>query len=295
MANFSAAERAILAFFTVGKTVDFQGSTYTIKTAGKPTCPQGEAKTDVYILLQNNCQTHEIKISYKKSNADFLENKIGTERAEKLFGADWQAIIQKSTEKIRKKFLAKPLIYKTKYRRTQAGAITLGWKFELMNKPSGELSGEICLSQEQYLDVHSGINLPEDKRHACVNGIVIKDSGVANYILLGNKYLSAQDVLDNIQCIKDYILKNDPKIYFACKALNYRTFEKRFDGNRPLAVQVDWQIIDNKLTPRLVFDSPLIHKGNAVADKLKECLLELNIATTDDINETNAKFTHVHQ
>ncbi|WP_197718984.1 hypothetical protein [Moraxella cuniculi] len=25
MANFSAAERAILAFFTVGKTVDFQG------------------------------------------------------------------------------------------------------------------------------------------------------------------------------------------------------------------------------------------------------------------------------
>lgn len=45
--------------------------------------------------------------------------------------------------------------------------------------------------------------------------------------------------------IKDYV-KMHPDIYFACKALNYRTFAEKWDGNRPLSVQVNWSAEQNK-------------------------------------------------
>ena len=79
-----------------------------------------------------------------------------------------------------------------------------------------------------------------------------------------------------------------PDIYFACKALNYRTFAKKWDGNRPLSVQVNWSAKQNKLIPELVFDHPLIVKGNEVANRLVHYMKMLNIKNTDDINEDNA-------
>lgn len=295
MVNFRQSEQNILALFTVGQSVIYERQKYEVIKSGKPTCGKGEPKTDIYVLLQDNQNAKtEVKISYKKDNADFLENKIGAERAELLFGADWANIIKNSTQQIQSQFHGKPLIYKSKQKRTDRGAITLGWKFELMNKPSGELSGKMVLTPEQYLDVYSGSNLPIDKRNATVDGEEIVNSGVATHILLGNTYSSAQDVLDNIRKIEDYI--NDaPEIYFACKALNYRTFEQKFDGNRPLAVQVKWDIINGKLSPQLVFDEPLSWNGNAAAEQLKNCLQTLNIQTTDDINDTNVDSSRVYE
>ena len=75
------------------------------------------------------------------------------------------------------------LIYKSAFQRTDAGAITLGWKFELLNVPSGDLSGDMHLSYNQVVDVYAGTNLSADKRDASVNGRPIANSGVANYIL----------------------------------------------------------------------------------------------------------------
>ena len=294
MTTFGEAERSIQQYFVVGEKIAFNGQDYIIKNSGKPTCRKGEPKADVYILLANEKAQVELKISYKKENADFLENKISAERAEQLFGSDWQSLIEQSTLKIQEKFLAKPLIFKNKYKRTEDGAITLGWKFELMNKLSGELSGEMLLSREQYLDVYAGNNLPPDKRNAEVNGEIIKDSGVANYILLGNKFASAQDILTHIERIEDYI-DHCPKIYFACKALNYRTFKQKFDGNRPLAVQVKWCIQNGKLNPTLIFNRPLQVKGNEMAVQLLACLKTLKIETTDDVNAGNAKAACIYQ
>ena len=81
--------------------------------------------------------------------------------------------------------------------------------------------------------------------------------------------------------------KMHPDIYFACNALNYRTFSKKWDGNRPLSVQVKWNEIDNKLAPELIFDKPLIVKGNEVAERLIYYMNKLNIKDTNDINESN--------
>lgn len=294
MKDFGDAEKKILQYFSRGTSVVFNGQTFTVELSGKATCQNGEPKTDIYVLLEQGDMSEEIKISYKKANADFLENKISAERAEQLFGENWKTVVEQSTGQITSQFFARHLIYKTKHKRTEKGAITLGWKFELMNKTSGELSGKIPLTPAQLVDVYAGTNLSDDKKHATVNGEVIENSGVATHILMGDNVDSAQCVIDNMVSIENYAFEN-PDIYFACKALNYRTFKQKFDGNRPLAVQVNWQIIDNKLTPTLIFDNPFGWNGSDAANSLKDCLSALSIETTDDINESNVIEAHTFE
>lgn len=44
----------------------------------------------------------------------------------------------------------------------------------------------------------------------------------------------------------DEYIKAHSDIYFACKTLNYRTFKQKYDGDRPLSVQVDWEVKEGK-------------------------------------------------
>lgn len=287
MGDFGDAERRILAFMAEGTEFVFQGANYKVVLSGKPTCHKGEPKTDIYILAESAADKVEIKISYKKENADFIENKMSADRAEQLFGDDWVNIIVDSTTAISEKFEERMLIYKNKFKRTEKGAITLGWKFELLNKNGGDLSGKMLLTEEQIIDVYAGNNLSDDKRNALVSGQVIENSGIANYILMDENVNSAQDVTDRMIPIKEYV-KMHPNIYFACKALNYRTFAGKWDGDRPLSVQVYWNAEDNKLVPKLVYNQPLTVKGNEVANRLLHYMKKLNIKTTDDIDDDNA-------
>ncbi|MCM1279247.1 MAG: hypothetical protein NC304_09750, partial [Robinsoniella sp.] len=69
MGDFGDAERRIKGLMSVGTVFEFQGGQYKIIMSGKPTCPKGEPKTDIYILAENDkSETTEIKISYKKEN-----------------------------------------------------------------------------------------------------------------------------------------------------------------------------------------------------------------------------------
>ena len=291
MPDFGDAERRILSYFQADTKIQHNNKDLIIQEAGKPTCPQGEPKTDIYVLATDGT---EIKISYKKENADFLENKTNAVRAEQLFGEDWRNIIEKSTEGISNQFNNRMLIYKEKLKKTEKGAITLGWKFELLNKESGDLSGKMDLTYQQIYDVYAGTNLSDDKKNASVNGRIILNSGVADYILMTDNVSSAQEIIDKMYTIDEYI-KMHPDIYFACKALNYRTFKQKYDGNRPLAVQVDWSVNNDKLSSELVYDKPLEMNGNEMAKRLLRCLELLNIKTTDDINEDNADMSNVNE
>lgn len=87
---------------------------------------------------------------------------MNSERAQLLFGDIWKKIIESSTLRIKSAFLNKPLIYKKKSGRTDKGAFTLGWKYELLNKSNGDFSDIITLSCEQVIDVYAGTNLPDD-------------------------------------------------------------------------------------------------------------------------------------
>lgn len=292
--TFSSAEKEVLSMFPVGAKFKYEGEDYTVVVSGKPTCINGEPKTDIYIKAISSCENAmEFKVSFKKENAEFLENKINSERAEQLFGECWSEIISNAISDLKDEFLSRPLIYKKNFKRTDAGSITLGWKFELLNKSSGQLSGSMKLTKEQVIDVYAGTNLTDDKRNSSVNGVVIADSGVANFILFQRDPMqNIQQIIDSLVSIEDYVNKN-PDVYFACKALNYRSFIDKYDRNRPLAVYVDWFIKDGKLSHDICFDTPLQKGGNYVHRELKNALNELRVITTDDLNHDNVECTEI--
>lgn len=291
-ATFGNAERHICKLFSKGNHFFYGGINYEVQFVGKPTCSRGEPKTDVYVLASSAQEPQEFKISFKKENANFLENKINSERAELLFGPDWKNVIRKATTALHREFEDRPLIYKQAFRRTKAGAITLGWKFELLNINSGQLSGDMLLTREQVVDVYAGTNLTGDKRDASVNGSPIRGSGVANFILFEEyRPRTIQEAADMLITVDDYVDKN-PNVYFACKALNYRSFEAKYDGNRPLAVFVDWRVEQNMLVSKLIYDKPLLQGGDDAYKRLKQALQNLGVHTTDDFDVRNVADSH---
>lgn len=287
--DFSAEEHRILDFFKEGALFKMDGHEYEVVSAGKPTCFHGEPKTDIYVEAKSINNKIEIKISFKKANADFLENKTNASRAEQLFGDEWESVIENSTMQLERQFCTRPLIYKSSFGRTEAGAITLGWKFELVNKKSGQLSESLVLNNQQLYDVYAGTNLSIEKQDSNVNGRTIRKSGIANYMLIENHdFQNIQDVIDSIVPIDEYVIDN-PGIYYACKALNYRSFVKKYDGNRPLAVYVRWFVRNGKLAYELCFDKPLLHGGDDAYNGLIDAMNELGIRDVDDINDDNVE------
>ena len=69
-------------------------------------------------------------------------------------------ILIKAIEGLKEKFNQVNLVYFDTGDHTEAKSIKLGWKFELVNVLSGNLSGKIDLTKEQKIDVYSGSNLP---------------------------------------------------------------------------------------------------------------------------------------
>lgn len=241
-----------------GKKVFFEGEKVEVSFVEKPLYHSGEGKTDFYILLSNR---KEIKVSSKGKTADFLENKINASRAEQIFGKDWSEIISSSAKKLEEKFYEKQLYYPEKTGRIAAGAYTMGWRLDIINKNSGKLVCPVIFSEEQKAEIFLGTNLPLEKRNAVVNGKIIENSGVANRILINSEnYSTAQEIIDGLIKIEDY----HPKCFLAFKAVNYHSLEDKIDGNRPLAVWVNWK----KEKPEIIFDSPL--KFGAKNDILKQ-------------------------
>ena len=280
MPDFVDVEQGVCALFKKGTVFNFQGKQYTVlEDADKPTVKKGECKTDVYFKASTGKEVREFKISVKKCNADFLENKISHERAEELFGKDVDQILLSSVIVLKDKFEDKDLVTFDKNGRTEAKSITLGWKFELVNKSNGKLSGKMNLTTEQKVDVYSGSNLPSEKRNAFVNGKIVKDSGVANLITIlpSNEPVTLDSCLNSLVPIKQFIEDEGVDVYFACKALNYRAEKGKWDGNRPLAVFVDWSLVDGELEGHLNFSEPLLHKGDEIAENVQNLLEELHI------------------
>ncbi|MDR0823724.1 MAG: hypothetical protein LBN74_01420 [Prevotella sp.] len=284
MPNFGETERYIKSLFCVGKYFSYDGINCKVLKCGKPAPNSGECKTDVYVLTQDEQGTQkEFKISVKQDNADFLENKTSLERAIEILGKDAQTIIKNCTNSIKDKFESDYLIYFKAVGRTEALCVKIGWKYELLNKPGGEKSREITLTDQQKIDIYAGSNLDESKKNCSVNGEIINDSGVANFIINVDKDGQSLDYyLERMKTIEDFATKQN--IYFACKALNYRCSRDKWDGNRPLAVYVDWILKDDKLYSSLVFENPLSTKGNEIGEKIRQILSQLKI-TKDNFDD----------
>lgn len=278
MTNYGNTERHILQLFLDSKSITINDIEYFVKNVGKPRPSRGECKTDIYVLLEDLSGTKkELKISVKQHNADFLENKISLSRATEILGDDAQNIISKSIKNIETSFTNDYLINIDKFKRTEGNCIKMGWKFELLNVLSGEKSGVIELSNEQKIDIFSGSNLSAEKKNCRVNGELIVDSGVANYIIESDSIVTdLKYYLDKMKNINEFSVLND--IYFACKALNYRMSQDKWDGDRPLAVYCDWFINSgNLLDVNIVFENPLSIKGNEIGKNIRNILQTLKI------------------
>lgn len=290
MKNFINAEKLVSEYMKVGETFTKTGKTYTVVKSGKPISNKvkGEPKTDVYVLAVDEDNNYiELKISYKKSNADFIENKIKASRAKQILGENWQEIILKQIQLIHDKFEDRHLIYKNKYGNTEQGSITLGWRYELINKTGGKLSGKCNFTREQVLEAYKGNNLEPGKTDAKVNGEIIKKSGIADYILIGDDEIKcSQDVIDKMELIEDYVTKY-PDLYYVCKAVNYRTLSDKYETGRDLAVIVEWSLSDKKLDGKLIFDNPLGKNSDECKSELLEVLQKANIESVDSINSNN--------
>ncbi len=84
-----------------------------------------------------------------------------------------------------------------------------------------------------------------------------------------NKYFTL------LEPIEEYAIKQN--LYFACKAINYRVEKNKWDGDRPLAIYIDWFISDNKLFGELRFENPLSTKANTIGENIKQILKEIKI------------------
>lgn len=143
----------------------------------------------------------------------------------------------------------------------------MGWKLELASKRR-RLSAPIQLTDQELRDyIFKGTNLPKNKRNALVNGSVIKNSGVADYILFAelDEIQTVDDIFTRIEKIDK--VKLEP-IYLIFTANNFRTDKekksssaKSTDGKRPLAVRVKWTFENGKLKHKFLFDEPCKYTG----------------------------------
>jgi hypothetical protein len=293
MPDFSSIERLLQSKFKKGESFLLGKDAYTIIESGKPKPSSGECKTDLYILTQNNNSQKEFKISIKLSNHEFLENKTNSERAEEILGAKWSNIISKSTLSIKSLFPKNELIIYSK--KNKSYTMKLGWKFEIFNNTNRELKVSPNLTHQQKIEVLSGENLPIDKKNAQVNGIKKTNSGIADHILEvkdENQILNSDlnSIINLIVPISNYAKKMS-NMNFGFTALNYRSDKDKWDGNRPLAVWVDWQLRNNKLYGEIKFNKPLVKKGNEIGDNLRKILESLKIKK--NIIECNELLTSI--
>jgi len=290
MSSYKDTEESILELFKESKEFIFEQDKYEITDIGKPRPANnsGECKTDIYILTKNlsTCLPREFKISIKQTNADFLENKMSLETAITLFGEDAKDVMIKSIKSIKESFFIDKLIYFKKHKRTEEQCLKIGWKFELLNKKSGDKSGLLVLTDEQKVDVYSGFNRDIDKKNSKVNGSVVPNSGVANFILIVEDTDEELDFyINNLKPIEEFAITQE--IYFACKAINYRLKSQKrvpWDGDRSLSVFIKWSLVNKILFAEFVMDKPLEVKANIVGNNIRDILNKLNI-TSKNFNE----------
>lgn len=132
------------------------------------------------------------------------------------------------------------------------------------------------LTNEQKIDVYSGSNLDISKKNAKVNGIEVYNSGVANYILkVENTNEKLDFYIQDLKPIEEFAITKN--IYFACKAINYRSKLDKWDGNRPLSVFIKWTLVDDVIKAEFIMDSPLETKANEIGENIREILNQLGI------------------
>jgi hypothetical protein len=274
--NFSLAESILREKFLSTDKFKFNGTDHKLILCAKPSPSSGECKTDIYVSAKNliNKENIEIKISLKLDNYEFLENKISETTAKIIFGKkDYRAIIIAAATSLKERFLEKAIFKKNDNKITQ---IPLGWKIELFHDTKRTLRTALDLTLSQKIDILAGTHRPESVKNSNVSGKLILNSGVANYMLIlpsdPNEFRNydLSYFLQKLESIYKYSAKANINAGFTC--LNYFPDKNKWDGDRPLAVWIDWTKCGEDLRGRLILDQPFARSGNLAVAALKDIL-----------------------
>ena len=284
--KYISLEDKIHSLFSPGSSFTYENLTHIILQSEKPTISaKGECKTDLFVKTQTNeDKIKHFRISIKKDDKWFIENKLTLERAKQILGKSAQERIIKHLLKIEDLFLGQKLIY---YYRGNKN-IRIGWRFDIGEGKSGHLSEKMDLSDDEKIEIYSGANLSSDKKNAFVGGEIIKDSGIADYILIvDTSEYTLQEYVNRMELISDYAPKID--CYFACKGINFRVNHDKWDSDRPLSVWLDWKVVSGELKVDFVFDDPCVKTCNEVGENIRSILSNLGVAA-DNFEDLKGHF-----
>lgn len=285
--TYGQLEEHIINTFQKDRIFTYHQKLYEVMFAGKPR-PQGsggECKTDVFVRAkeQGTENIEDIKISVKNNNKEFMGNKLKKEDVEAYFGPEWEDIIIEATTSLKSSFEDRVLVYASGKHPTKPNSVTVGWKLEVADRPRA-LSTKIPLSDQEIRDyVYKGTNLEESKKNSIVNGQVVRNSGVADYLITTSMadIKSADDVIAQMELIDEADIGDT---YFIFTANNYRTDVDKADGPRSLAVRVEWECNNNKMEPTFCYDKPLQYTGERdMAPYVKAALKALRIENAKDL------------
>lgn len=295
--DYSALERMLQQVFSVGEQFEYRNQLFTIENSGKPL---PDCKTDLYIMAIDSAgKENEFKLSIKKDNHDFLGNKLPLERAIEIFGPAASEIITRATLDLKKEFDRTKLIFPCDVKENNFN-ITLGWRFDLLNKGTRRLSCDLDLNKEQMIEVLNGNSRPAKKKNAKVNGITIIDSGVPNLIVEYSSdltFLRSQSIdyfVSLWEFIPDYVDRVGLHVIAGFSAVNFRSNENKWDENRALAVWIEWTSTDGGLSFRLIYDDPLETRANVVGEHVRSLVIDSEDRTSPkDLTQSNPDFIRI--
>lgn len=275
--DYIEAEKSIVTLFSAGATFNYQGKELTSIISAKPQVQSGsgEGKTDVYIkAIDSEEIEHEIKISYKKENADTYENWLKPQRAEVLFGKNWKDLLKEAVEKNREKLIAaKKYSYKlyNKDSTYESNVYTVGYAIDLRSVSRGLSVPLDNLTHTQEKEIYSGATLPEEKRDGKINDQIVKNSGVATHMLVANSFKTPQEAIDSLITMDEYIEKHRGQLHIAFKAINYSYEEDKYSKGRLLIASVNWSSIKHdNMVSTIDSQDPFSIKSDDVVKKIRE-------------------------
>lgn len=269
-------EKYVAESFVIGSNFEMEGKVWTIMNSGKPRTQggSGEPKTDTYVAIKSENETREYKISIKRSDYNFVENKLSMKRLAEIMGEDTAKkvieegianLVKNNAESLYEDMVVKENVVRAKGEEPTT-RFKLGWRLDMTNKENGKRSFLFPLTNKQKKEMLTGECLEGRKRNAVVNGVVIKDSGVANYLLEMDLecVVNPIDIIEKcVPITEDFVKENNFEIYGTIKAVNYFTNGK-YEHARPLVMYVDYEKMqDGTYKPMLGFDKETTLKMNS--------------------------------
>ena len=283
--DYGNLENKVLRIFSVGTNFKYGGNYYKVLISDKPKTQRGggEPKNDVFIRGESLKSKNilDLKITIKMDMANiFVENKITPERFNEIF-------IIETKKKISNCLYDEvfPQILEKTRSINESKRFPLGWKCEIALNDTRRNRVRVIVTPEEAEEIYTGKKRPERFKDALINGQIIKNSGIPDFILstLEHKINSPHDVISQLIPISNYIAKEENRVFdiiLTGLGLFVKNEKNRFfkwDGNRPLLIGVNWVYTERGLQGLVDLENLFRFRGNEMANQLKNTCIEAKI------------------